>query len=175
MHIFSVSWSHPPHTLLLALPKHISIPALHILFLFCITRGIQLMLPICVWVWDHPLGRGQYIPVSTHPKNNDFPSLSRHQLQITPQPGACHWDPLPLHARIFNWLDSVSVVQLQYLCIFVGENSVIPSNTFKRAYITLLTHFFSPWEMLPVETLGKELVFADLIFTHWHRNLCLLF
>lgn len=42
-------------------------------FLFClINQEVQLMLPICAWVWGHPLECGKPISVTISKKNNFF-------------------------------------------------------------------------------------------------------
>lgn len=82
--------------------------------LFClINQEVQLTLPICAWVWGHPLECGKTISVTISKKNNFFvplllPAASNFSVQIAP--GEC----LPLLSGEKAWRSQLHQVQRRH-------------------------------------------------------------
>lgn len=115
IHIYNVSCSYPTRDFLLLATSHLDPTSNtspfqhHVLFPkkpFFIAHRIQLLMLLCLGLWDHLLWHGQ--STSSHSsRNNESPSPSSHQLTRVPQRGTGTQNLFSYPSWNFDWLDLV--------------------------------------------------------------------
>ena len=110
-------------------------------------HGVQLMLPICIWLWGHPLEHGE--PTSSHTEQERWLTLSQQPSTVNSSSVRCQlgvgpWE-YPLHAGSFNQLDLVCSETLctEFLCVtvLVCNNHVISR---EMSFTALVSIFWLP-------------------------------
>lgn len=159
-----VSWTYPT---LLGFPQYGFLPTSSCSFILDLFYWTQLLLSVCPWMWNHPLGCGQsangYIsPAKCYSRPNSY------QLPRAPQLRARYLWPLPYSCWNFNWLYLVQVLyrwpQLQWVPACCSHS--MPRGQHFTSLLLVLWILYSFWHLFH-DILEKETFsFAFLLLSY---------
>lgn len=87
-------------------------------FVLCPNPQVQLVLPACTWLWDHPLDHRQLITGYSPEKINDSLSLSSHQSLVATHIVVKPHEPLSHPLQSVDWL---AFVQLAVVPVYISH------------------------------------------------------